>query len=57
MPLRWEADGHEEAAEFWDEQGDADAAELERRDAQIERDAAEHEADRAEYHRERGTDA
>ena len=48
------AERHALSAEFWEERGDQELAELERRNAQIERDAAELEADRARLVRERG---
>ena len=44
---------HEEGAEFWDEHGDPELADLERRNARLEREAAELEADRARLHHQR----
>jgi hypothetical protein len=42
---------HDEASIFWAEKGDAERADLERRNAAIERDAAQLERDRAELER------
>ena len=44
---------HEAAARFWDEHGDPERADLERRNAEIERQAAALEGDRARIARER----
>jgi hypothetical protein len=42
---------HEQAVKFWNERGDAERADLERRNARIERDAAQLERDRAAIER------
>jgi hypothetical protein len=47
------AQRHEAAALFWTERGDAERADLERRNAEIERAAATLEVDRARVARER----
>jgi hypothetical protein len=42
---------HEEAARHWDERGEGEHADLERRNAEIERAAAQLERDRADLKR------
>ena len=46
---------HEEVARYWDDRGDPEHAELERRNVEIERAAAQLERDRADFVRRKRT--